>query len=90
MQNLNATFLICGCEQDFDRDALESTGNGIYTPTDPKLIPPLHLIYEKNPSDSGKARDSNLCVLKAIFLFSSLSPTDVFTCVALTTVYFER
>lgn len=44
-------------EQDFDKDTLEKTGNGIYTPMDPKLIPSLHLIYAKNPSDSGKARD---------------------------------
>lgn len=35
---------------------------------DPKLIPPLHLIYEKNPSDSGKARDSNFMCLESNIL----------------------
>lgn len=43
---------------DFDRDTLQKTGNGIYTPMDPQLIPPLHLIYAKNPSDSGKVHST--------------------------------
>lgn len=38
---------------DFDKATLERTGNGIYTPMDPKLLPQLYLIYTKNPSDSG-------------------------------------
>ena len=50
----------CCLEQDFDRKTLESTGNGIYTPMDLNLLPPLYLIYADNPSDSGKARPSHL------------------------------
>ncbi|CAK9265357.1 unnamed protein product [Sphagnum jensenii] len=43
---------------DFDRDALESTGNGVYTPMDPGLLPTLYLIYARNPSDSGKVHST--------------------------------
>jgi len=59
--------------QDFDRDILQKTGNGIYTPMDPQLIPPLHLIYAKNPSDSGKARDfTYVSCINVVFLVKSL------------------
>lgn len=34
---------------------MESQKKGIYTAMDPELLPPLYLIYCKNPSDSGKA-----------------------------------
>uniref|UniRef100_A0A7I4CFQ9 glucuronokinase n=1 Tax=Physcomitrium patens TaxID=3218 RepID=A0A7I4CFQ9_PHYPA len=43
---------------DFDKATLERTGNGIYTPMDPKLLPQLYLIYTKNPSDSGKVHST--------------------------------
>ncbi|KAG0556197.1 hypothetical protein KC19_11G034000 [Ceratodon purpureus] len=43
---------------DFDRHYLERTGNGLYVPMDPKLLPQLHLIYAKNPSDSGKVHST--------------------------------
>ena len=35
---------------------MEKLGHGIYTPMDINLLPPLHLIYAENPSDSGKVR----------------------------------
>ncbi|OAE25094.1 hypothetical protein AXG93_3217s1100 [Marchantia polymorpha subsp. ruderalis] len=40
---------------DFDKTSMESQKKGIYTAMDPELLPPLYLIYCKNPSDSGKA-----------------------------------
>lgn len=33
---------------------MDTLGHGIYTPMDVSLLPPLHLIYAENPSDSGK------------------------------------
>jgi hypothetical protein len=33
---------------------MDDLGHGIYTPMDIDLLPPLHLIYAENPSDSGK------------------------------------
>ncbi|BBN01866.1 glucuronokinase [Marchantia polymorpha subsp. ruderalis] len=39
---------------DFDKTSMESQKKGIYTAMDPELLPPLYLIYCKNPSDSGK------------------------------------
>lgn len=39
---------------DFAKAHLESTGNGLYTPLDAALLPPLHIIYAVNPADSGK------------------------------------
>ncbi|KAL3696428.1 hypothetical protein R1sor_010504 [Riccia sorocarpa] len=39
---------------DFDKTSMETKKKGIYTPMDPELLPPLYLIYTKNPSDSGK------------------------------------
>lgn len=33
---------------------MDNVGYGIYTPMDISLLPPLHLIYAENPSDSGK------------------------------------
>jgi len=33
---------------------MDKLGHGIYTPMDISLLPPLHLIYAENPSDSGK------------------------------------
>lgn len=40
--------------QDFNKDHMEKLGHGVYTPMDISLLPPLHLIYAENPSDSGK------------------------------------
>ena len=33
---------------------MDECGHGIYTQLDTSLLPPLHLIYAENPSDSGK------------------------------------
>ncbi|GKV07816.1 hypothetical protein SLEP1_g19530 [Rubroshorea leprosula] len=39
---------------DFSKENMDNLGHGIYTPMDISLLPPLHLIYAENPSDSGK------------------------------------
>ncbi|KAJ0249862.1 Glucuronokinase 1 [Hirschfeldia incana] len=39
---------------DFSKEHMDKLGHGIYTPMDISLLPPLHLIYAQNPSDSGK------------------------------------
>ncbi|CAN8260759.1 unnamed protein product [Cochlearia groenlandica] len=39
---------------DFSKEHMDKLGHGIYTPMDISLLPPLHLIYAENPSDSGK------------------------------------
>ncbi|KAI3713247.1 hypothetical protein L1987_71821 [Smallanthus sonchifolius] len=39
---------------DFNKESMDKLGHGIYTQLDTSLIPPLHLIYAENPSDSGK------------------------------------
>uniref|UniRef100_A0A0D3EFJ1 GHMP kinase N-terminal domain-containing protein n=1 Tax=Brassica oleracea var. oleracea TaxID=109376 RepID=A0A0D3EFJ1_BRAOL len=36
------------------KDHMDRVGYGIYTIMDINLLPPLHLIYAENPSDSGK------------------------------------
>lgn len=33
---------------------MDNLEHGIYTPMEVSLLPPLHLIYAENPSDSGK------------------------------------
>ncbi|CAN8236427.1 unnamed protein product [Cochlearia groenlandica] len=43
---------------DFSKDHMEKVGYGIYTVMDINLLPPLHLIYAENPSDSGKVHSS--------------------------------
>lgn len=45
--------------QDFSKEHMDKLGHGIYTPMDITLLPPLHLIYAENPSDSGKVFFSN-------------------------------
>ncbi|OIW12372.1 hypothetical protein TanjilG_04121 [Lupinus angustifolius] len=40
--------------QDFGKENMDKLGHGIYIPMDLSLLPPLHLIYAENPSDSGK------------------------------------
>ena len=41
-----------GCiSMNFDRDAIASTGNGIYERIDPSLLPPLFLAYAQAPKD---------------------------------------
>ncbi|GFZ19061.1 glucuronokinase G [Actinidia rufa] len=39
---------------DFSKNYMDDLGHGIYTPMEINLLPPLHLIYAENPSDSGK------------------------------------
>ncbi|KAG1365719.1 hypothetical protein COCNU_12G007190 [Cocos nucifera] len=39
---------------DFSKEYMDKSGHGMYTPMDISLLPPLHLIYAENPSDSGK------------------------------------
>ncbi|KAL2529012.1 Glucuronokinase 1 [Forsythia ovata] len=43
---------------DFSKKYMEDLGHGIYTPMDIGLLPPLHLIYAENPSDSGKVHST--------------------------------
>lgn len=43
---------------DFSKDHMDKLGHGIYTPMDTSLLPPLHLIYADNPSDSGKVHST--------------------------------
>ncbi|XP_015879050.2 glucuronokinase 1 [Ziziphus jujuba] len=43
---------------DFSKENMENLGHGIYTPMDINLLPPLHLIYAENPSDSGKVHST--------------------------------
>lgn len=43
---------------DFNKDHMDECGHGVYTPMDVNLLPPLHLIYAENPSDSGKVHSS--------------------------------
>ncbi|VVB14485.1 unnamed protein product [Arabis nemorensis] len=42
---------------DFSKEHMDKVGYGIYTIMDINLLPPLHLIYAENPSDSGKVRE---------------------------------
>ncbi|PIA38830.1 hypothetical protein AQUCO_02700196v1 [Aquilegia coerulea] len=39
---------------DFSKEHMDKFGHGMYTPMDTRLLPPLHLVYAENPSDSGK------------------------------------
>ncbi|XP_019161721.1 PREDICTED: glucuronokinase 1 isoform X2 [Ipomoea nil] len=43
---------------DFGKKHMDALGHGIYTPMDIDLLPPLHLIYAENPSDSGKVHST--------------------------------
>ncbi|XP_023636627.1 probable glucuronokinase 2 [Capsella rubella] len=43
---------------DFSKEHMDKLGYGIYTIMDINLLPPLHLIYAENPSDSGKVHSS--------------------------------
>ncbi|KAJ7970755.1 Glucuronokinase 1 [Quillaja saponaria] len=43
---------------DFSKEHMDNLGHGIYTPMDVNLLPPLHLIYVENPSDSGKVHST--------------------------------
>ncbi|XP_059642533.1 glucuronokinase 1 [Cornus florida] len=43
---------------DFSKKYMDDFGHGIYTPMDISLLPPLHLIYAENPSDSGKVHST--------------------------------
>ncbi|PKA63166.1 Glucuronokinase 1 [Apostasia shenzhenica] len=43
---------------DFSKEIMDSLGHGSYTPMDINLLPPLHLIYAENPSDSGKVHST--------------------------------
>lgn len=43
---------------DFGKEHMDTLGHGVYTPLDINLLPPLHLIYADNPSDSGKVHST--------------------------------
>ncbi|XP_022774363.1 glucuronokinase 1-like isoform X2 [Durio zibethinus] len=43
---------------DFSKENMDKLGHGIYTPMDISLLPPLHVIYAENPSDSGKVHST--------------------------------
>ncbi len=41
-----------GCVMmDFDRESIEKTGNGLYTPVDISLLPPMFVAYCTKPKD---------------------------------------
>ncbi|KAF8402804.1 hypothetical protein HHK36_010895 [Tetracentron sinense] len=43
---------------DFNKEYMDDLGHGMYTPMDISVLPPLHLIYAENPSDSGKVHST--------------------------------
>jgi hypothetical protein len=43
---------------DFDPSYTGRHGHGSYTPLDARLLPPLHLVWAANPSDSGKVHST--------------------------------
>ncbi|KAD3641119.1 hypothetical protein R6Q59_003747 [Mikania micrantha] len=43
---------------DFNKTMMKKNGYGNYTQLDTSLLPPLHLIYAENPSDSGKVHSA--------------------------------
>ncbi|KAK3033077.1 hypothetical protein RJ639_035703 [Escallonia herrerae] len=43
---------------DFSKTHMDDLGHGKYIPMDTNLLPPLHLIYAENPSDSGKVHST--------------------------------
>ncbi|KAL4586230.1 hypothetical protein LXL04_010865 [Taraxacum kok-saghyz] len=43
---------------DFEKSKMDECGHGIYTQLDTSLLPPLHLSYAENPSDSGKVHST--------------------------------
>ncbi|KAJ8650783.1 hypothetical protein MRB53_003806 [Persea americana] len=43
---------------DFCKEHMDSQGYGVYSPMDISVLPPLHLIYAENPSDSGKVHST--------------------------------
>ncbi|KAI7734784.1 hypothetical protein M8C21_007090 [Ambrosia artemisiifolia] len=43
---------------DFNKESMDKYGHGEYTQLDTSLLPPLHLIYAENPSDSGKVHSA--------------------------------
>ncbi|XP_071692510.1 glucuronokinase 1-like [Rutidosis leptorrhynchoides] len=43
---------------DFNKESMNKYGHGNYTALDTSLLPPLHLIYAENPSDSGKVHSA--------------------------------
>ncbi|MFS8032185.1 putative glucuronokinase [Helianthus anomalus] len=43
---------------DFNKASMNKNGYGNYTQLDTSLLPPLHLIYAENPSDSGKVHSA--------------------------------
>ncbi|XP_042481692.1 glucuronokinase 1-like [Macadamia integrifolia] len=43
---------------DFSKEYMDDLGHGMYTRMDINVLPPLHLIYAENPSDSGKVHST--------------------------------
>ncbi|THU72987.1 hypothetical protein C4D60_Mb04t18030 [Musa balbisiana] len=43
---------------DFNKEHMDKLGHGLYVPMDIGLLPPLHVIYAENPSDSGKVHST--------------------------------
>ncbi|XP_078436330.1 glucuronokinase 1-like isoform X2 [Wolffia australiana] len=43
---------------DFSKEHMDKYGHGKYLPMDVSLLPPFHLIYAENPSDSGKVHST--------------------------------
>ncbi|KAL1348824.1 hypothetical protein AAHE18_07G108400 [Arachis hypogaea] len=41
-------------KKDFSKENMDKLRHGVYEPLDVNLLPPSHLIYAENPSDSGK------------------------------------
>ncbi|RYR77951.1 hypothetical protein Ahy_A01g002666 [Arachis hypogaea] len=62
----------------FQQGNIDKLGHGVYEPLDVNLLPPPHLIYAENPSDSGKTLV--WCQLPYIALsksFSAQKPTVI-------------
>ena len=45
----------------FEQSMVEKTGNGIYTPIDPSLLPPMFIAY------CSKPKDISFCLLSFVF-----------------------
>lgn len=69
MVNISAVYITIFCLQDFNKESMNKCGHGNYMQLDTSLLPPLHLIYAENPSDSGKVSSS----IQFLFIHPSMS-----------------
>lgn len=52
---------------------MDNLGHGLYTPMETYLLPPLHLIYAENPSDSGKVSISFVWGIRKVDFFQGVT-----------------